>query len=281
MLARPCRRGVQGLPRREGPGPGWPHGPARQDLPHQRLLDVHPGAQAGRGRQAPEHRDRHQLRAHRPRRRARQLQRQGLPSRPLRRPGPLHELRRVRPGVPGDRRRPVQRGPRRAQGHLQAVPAGHPQHLRGRQEGPRPLQEQLPVHTSAQGYIALIAEGRFAEAYRVAAEPNPFPPSAAASAHTTARPPARAARSTRPSRSPASSASSATTRSPTADCPRALPVTFDEKVAIIGGGPAGLTAARDLAPSATRSRSSRAAGGGRHAPLRHPRLPHAPRRPPA
>ena len=35
VLARPCRRGVQGLPRREVAGPGWPHGAARQDLPHQ------------------------------------------------------------------------------------------------------------------------------------------------------------------------------------------------------------------------------------------------------
>ena len=31
------------------------------------------------------------------------------------------------------------------------------------------------MHTSAQGYVALIADGRFADAYRVASEPNPFP----------------------------------------------------------------------------------------------------------
>ena len=31
------------------------------------------------------------------------------------------------------------------------------------------------MHTSAQGYVALVAEGRYEEAYRVASEPNPFP----------------------------------------------------------------------------------------------------------
>ncbi len=70
VFARPGRRRVQGLPGREVAGARRPHVAARQDLPHQRLLDVHAGAQAGRSRAAPQHRDRHQLRAHRPRRRA-------------------------------------------------------------------------------------------------------------------------------------------------------------------------------------------------------------------
>src|SRR5450759_1999428 len=42
-------------------------------------------------------------------------------------------------------------------------------------KGYAPCKSNCPVETSAQGYIALIAEGRFEDAYRVAAEPNPFP----------------------------------------------------------------------------------------------------------
>ncbi len=143
VFARPSRGRIQGLSGRKVAGARRPHVATRQDLPHQRLLHVHAGSQAGRSRASPEHRDRHQLRAHRPRGQPRQLQSQGLPPRPFRRPRPLHELRRVRPGLPGGRRRPVQRRARRAQGHLQALPAGHPQHLCGHQEGPFALQARL------------------------------------------------------------------------------------------------------------------------------------------
>ena len=41
--------------------------------------------------------------------------------------------------------------------------------------GHSPLQARLRLwHTSAQGYLALIADGRYAEAYTVASDPNPF-----------------------------------------------------------------------------------------------------------
>ena len=42
-------------------------------------------------------------------------------------------------------------------------------------KGHSPCKRACAVHTSAQGYVALIAQGRFADAYRVASEPNPFP----------------------------------------------------------------------------------------------------------
>ena len=90
-----------------------------------------------------EHRDHHELRAHRSRGRARSLQGEGLPPRPLRGPRSLHELQRLRPGVSRHRQGQVQRGAGRAQGHLQALSAGHPQHLRRRQAGLRSLQERL------------------------------------------------------------------------------------------------------------------------------------------
>ncbi len=41
--------------------------------------------------------------------------------------------------------------------------------------GHSPCKRACAVHTSAQGYVALIAQERFADAYRVASEPNPFP----------------------------------------------------------------------------------------------------------
>ena len=42
-------------------------------------------------------------------------------------------------------------------------------------KGWSPCKTACPVHTSAQGYVALVAEGRYDEAFNVAYEPNPFP----------------------------------------------------------------------------------------------------------
>ena len=42
-------------------------------------------------------------------------------------------------------------------------------------QGTAPCRDACPVHQRAQGYIALIAEGRFADAYRTILEDNPFP----------------------------------------------------------------------------------------------------------
>jgi heterodisulfide reductase subunit A-like polyferredoxin len=41
--------------------------------------------------------------------------------------------------------------------------------------GVAPCRDACPAHQRAQGYIALIAEGRFADAYRTILEDNPFP----------------------------------------------------------------------------------------------------------
>jgi len=113
-------------------------------------------------------------------------------------------------------------------------------------KGYAPCKSNCPVETSAQGYIALIAEGRFEDAYRVAAEPNPFP---SVCGRVCAHPCETAC--TRGSVDEAISIASlkrfACDHGAPADLPEKLPVTFDEKVAIIGGGPAGLSCARDLA----------------------------------
>ena len=64
---------------------------------------------------------------------------------------------------------------RRAHGHLPAVRQRRAEHVRHRAQGLDPLQERLRgAHVSAQGYVALVAAGRFEDAYRVASEPNPF-----------------------------------------------------------------------------------------------------------
>ena len=41
--------------------------------------------------------------------------------------------------------------------------------------GVAPCRDACPIHQRAQGYIALIREGRFADAYRTIKEDNPFP----------------------------------------------------------------------------------------------------------
>ncbi len=41
--------------------------------------------------------------------------------------------------------------------------------------GVAPCRDACPIHQRAQGYIALVAEGRFADAYRTILEDNPFP----------------------------------------------------------------------------------------------------------
>ena len=42
-------------------------------------------------------------------------------------------------------------------------------------EGVAPCRDACPIHQRAQGYLALVAEGRFADAYRTILEDNPFP----------------------------------------------------------------------------------------------------------
>jgi heterodisulfide reductase subunit A-like polyferredoxin len=41
--------------------------------------------------------------------------------------------------------------------------------------GAAPCRDACPIHQRAQGYVALIAEGRYADAYRTIIEDNPFP----------------------------------------------------------------------------------------------------------
>src|SRR3972149_1694077 len=43
-----------------------------------------------------------------------------------------------------------------------------------RSVSPAPSQAACPIHTDARSYVTLVGQGRFAEAYRAAREPNPL-----------------------------------------------------------------------------------------------------------
>lgn len=114
-------------------------------------------------------------------------------------------------------------------------------------KGHSPCKRACAVHTSAQGYVALIGEGRFDAAYTVASDPNPFV--AVCGRICTHK------CETDCTRGEVDEAISiAALKRFVADwaadnlpLPEPAEVKYDEKVAIIGAGPAGLTAARDLA----------------------------------
>ena len=113
-------------------------------------------------------------------------------------------------------------------------------------KGWSPCKTACPVHTSAQGYVALVAQGRFEEAYKVAGERNPFPSvcgricthlcETACSRGEVDDPVAVAAlkRFVADTVGPLQAVSPA-------------PAIYEDRVAVIGAGPAGMTCARDLA----------------------------------
>ena len=113
-------------------------------------------------------------------------------------------------------------------------------------KGWSPCKSACAAHTSAQGYVALVAAGRFEDAYRVASEPNPFP--SVCGRICTALCETACAR--REVDEPLAIASLkrfvADTVGPTLPVEPAQ-VIHDEPVAIVGAGPTGLTCARDLA----------------------------------
>ena len=112
--------------------------------------------------------------------------------------------------------------------------------------GASPCKSACPAGTSAQGYLALVAERRFDEAYGVASAPNPFPsvcgricthPCESACARGDVDEPIAIAALKR---------FVADRVGPEIVVEKA-PLVHSEKVAIVGAGPAGLTCARDLA----------------------------------
>jgi heterodisulfide reductase subunit A-like polyferredoxin len=125
----------------------------------------------------------------------------------------------------------------------QAVPNAYAIEKRGI----APCRDACPAGQRAQGYIALIREGRYEEAMRVIKEDNPFPGICGRICNHRCEEACNRNLVDEP-------LSIASLKRFVADQvysqpyipPDPLPYQFQEKVAIIGAGPCGLTAARDL-----------------------------------
>jgi formate dehydrogenase (NADP+) beta subunit len=115
-----------------------------------------------------------------------------------------------------------------------------------------PCMQACPVHTQAGRYVTLIAQGRYEEAYRYARMPNPF---ASICGRVCGHPCESACRrgefdspiSIRALKRFVTERHGPESRHPIDVFPDKPKVTRPEKVAVIGSGPAGMSAAHDLA----------------------------------
>ena len=147
--------GQRRLPRHPGRGDyrhRRAHGPARQDLPHQRLLDVHHLAQADRGGQAPEHRRAHQRRRAGPGGRSRATSASRVRKRPrfvdLDKCNACGDcLEKCPVALPSE----FDQGTHDPQGDLQALSAGHPRRHGDQQGRPPALRAGLPGRRELPG----------------------------------------------------------------------------------------------------------------------------------
>jgi heterodisulfide reductase subunit A-like polyferredoxin len=114
-------------------------------------------------------------------------------------------------------------------------------------KGHSPCKRACAVHTSAQGYVALIADGRFAEAYTVASEPNPFAAVCGRVCTHKCETDCTRGEIEEPIAIAGLKRFVTDYAAMNVPLPEKAAVTFEEKVAIVGAGPSGLTAARDLA----------------------------------
>ncbi len=115
--------------------------------------------------------------------------------------------------------------------------------------GTAPCKAACPAGTSAQGYIALIAQGRYAEALEVSRQANPF---TAVCGRVCYHPCETACSRGLVDDAPVAIAALKRFMADWAaghddELPAPVPVTRPQRVAIVGAGPCGLTAARDLA----------------------------------
>jgi formate dehydrogenase (NADP+) beta subunit len=115
-----------------------------------------------------------------------------------------------------------------------------------------PCMTACPVHTQAGRYVALIAEGRYEEAYRYARLPNPFASICGRVCGHPCEPACRrgsldAPISIRALKRFLTERYGPESRNYVDVFPEKPAVKYTEKVAIIGSGPAGMSAAHDLA----------------------------------
>ncbi len=114
-------------------------------------------------------------------------------------------------------------------------------------KGIAPCRDACPAHQRVQGYIALIREGRFEDALRVIKEDNPFPGICGRICNHRCEDACNRGKVDDPVNIHAlkrfvTDTVYAAPRSPLQPVPRR----FEDRVAIIGAGPCGLTAAQDL-----------------------------------
>lgn len=108
-----------------------------------------------------------------------------------------------------------------------------------------PCQAACPIHTDVRGYVAALAEGDIEEAIRIIREVNPFPSVCGRICTRTCESACRRAQVDEPIAIASLKRYAADhTKKIKHDRPRGP--FYNEKIAVVGGGPSGLTAAHDL-----------------------------------
>jgi heterodisulfide reductase subunit A-like polyferredoxin/CRP-like cAMP-binding protein len=128
--------------------------------------------------------------------------------------------------------------------YAQAVPGAYAIDRRGRS----PCRDACPIHQRAQGYVAMVAQGRYEDAFKVIQRENPFPAICGRVCNrrcedACSRGLLDGAVNIAGLKRFVADWMYARPRQPVE---RATPI-HPERVAVVGSGPAGLTAARDLA----------------------------------
>ncbi|MGB9722603.1 MAG: FAD-dependent oxidoreductase [Chloroflexia bacterium] len=126
-------------------------------------------------------------------------------------------------------------------------PQGVPNAYAIAKRGISPCRDACPAHQRAQGYIALIREGRYEEALRVIKEDNPFPGICGRICNHRCEDACNRGKVDEPVAIAAlkrfvTDIVYAQPRKPVEPVPRRYP----QRIAIVGAGPAGLTCAQDL-----------------------------------
>ncbi len=149
-------------------------------------------------------------------------------------------------------------------------------------KGHSPCKRACAVHTSAQGYLALIADGRYAEAYTVASDPNPFTAVCGRVCTHKCETDCTRGEVDEPLAIAGLKRFVSDYAFANVPLPEKAEVTYKEKVAVVGAGPQ--RSHRRPRPRPPRLRGHRLreqARARRHAALRHPRVPPAQGRPAA